>query len=115
MAISTSRAGRILTAAGPDEERRHEGRHVPNHAETVASSVLNQDIAGRQHRLRAIVELDCKVAGDNDPEIRRVCPMKTVVNLTGSVANLEVHLGCGFWCNYAVRQICPDEKADATY
>ena len=40
-------------------KERQCGRHVPNHAPTVASSVLNQDIAGRQHHLRAIVELEC--------------------------------------------------------
>src|SRR5260370_4381467 len=114
MAISTSRAGRILTAAGPDEERRHGGRHVANHAETVASSVLNQDIARRQHLLRAIVELDCKVAGDNDPEIRRVGPVKAVVSSTGSVAILEVHLGSGGWCNHT-GQVRPYDVADAAY
>src|SRR5260370_6816173 len=102
MAISTSRAGRILTAAGPDEERRHEGRHVPNYAPTVASSVLNQDIARRQHLLRAIVELDCKVAGDNDPEIRRVGPVKAVVSSTGVVAIVEGHPGSAGWCNHPV-------------
>jgi len=44
-------------AARSDDERSQGGRHVPNHAPTVASSVLNQDIAGRQHHLRAIVEV----------------------------------------------------------
>src|SRR6266404_6266463 len=57
MAIATSRAGRNLTAAGSDDERSQGGRHVPNHAPTVPSSVLDQDIAGRQHHLRAIVEV----------------------------------------------------------
>src|SRR5258708_39307960 len=63
MAIAASQAGRILPAAGPDEERRHDGRHVPNPAETVASSGLNQDIPGRQALLRAIHEMDGKWAG----------------------------------------------------
>jgi hypothetical protein len=115
MAIATSRAGRILTAAGSDDERRQDGRHVPNHAPTVASSVLNQDIAGRQHHLRAIVELECHGAGENDPEIRRVGPVKAVVSSTGSVAILEVHLGSGFWCNELSRQVRPYDVADATY
>src|SRR5258708_12245901 len=114
MAIATSRAGRILTAAGSDDERRQDGRHVPNHAPTVASSVLNQDIAGRQHHLRAIVELECHVAGEKDPEIRRVGPVKAVVSSTGSVAILEVHLGSGFWCNHA-GQVRPNDVADPPY
>jgi hypothetical protein len=59
MAIATSRAGRILKVVGSDEQRSHGGRLVPNHAETVASSVLHQDIAGRKQHLRAIVNLDC--------------------------------------------------------
>src|SRR5258705_4120186 len=108
------RAGRILTAARSDDERREGGRYVANHTPTVASSVLNQDIAGRQHHLRAIVKLDCHGAGENDPEIRRVGPVKTVVNSTGSVAILEVHLGSGFWCNHA-GQVRPYDVADATY
>src|SRR5260370_38848957 len=82
---------RSLTAAGYDEERRQCGWHVPNHAPTVASSVLNQDIAGRQHHLRAIVELECHGAGENDPEIRRVGPVQAVVSSTGSVPILEGH------------------------
>src|SRR5438034_1726437 len=48
----------IRTALGSDDERSQGGRHVSNHAPTVASSVLNQDIAGRQRHLRAIVELE---------------------------------------------------------
>src|SRR5260370_42200947 len=72
-------------------------------------------MAGRQPLLGAIVELDRKVAGDTDPEIGRVGPMKTVVSSTGSVAILEVHLGSGGWCNHAVRQVRPHEEADATY
>ena len=64
MAIVTSRAGRILKAVGSDEENSHGGRHVPNHAPTVASSVLHNDIAGRQEHLRAIVELEYHVAGE---------------------------------------------------
>jgi hypothetical protein len=59
MAIATSRAGRILKVVGSDEQRNHGGRLVPNHAETVASSVLHQNIAGRKQHLRAIVKLDC--------------------------------------------------------
>jgi hypothetical protein len=81
----------------------------------VASSVLNQDIAGRQRHLRAIVELECHVAGEKDPEIRRVGPVKAVVSSTGFVAILEVHLGSGFWCNEVSRQVRPDDEADATY
>src|SRR5204863_2057470 len=111
----TSRAGRILTALGSDDERSQGGRHVPNHAPTVASSVLNQDIAGRQRHLRAIVELECQVAGENDPEIRRVGPVKAGVSSTEFVAILEVHLGSGFWCNEVSRQVRPDDEADATY
>src|SRR5213592_1787837 len=95
MAIAISRAGRSLTAVGSDEERRQGGRHVPNHAPTVASSVLNQDIAGRQQHLRAIVKFECHVAGEKDPEIRRVGPVKAVVSSTAFVAILEVHLGVG--------------------
>src|SRR5436190_7778437 len=114
MAIATSRAGRNLTAAGSDDERSHSDRLVPNHAPTVASSVLDQDIAGRQHHLRAIVELECHLARDNDPEIRRVGPVKTEVSSTGFVAILEVHLGSGFWCNHAGR-VRPNHVADATH
>ena len=114
MAIATSRPGRILTAVGSDDERSQGGRHVPNHAPTVASSVLNQDIAGRQRHLRAIVELECQVAGENDPEIRRVGPVKAGVSSTEFVAILEVHLGSGFWCNEVFRQVRPDDEADAT-
>src|SRR5229473_454614 len=86
-------------AVGSDDERSHGGRHVPNHTPTVASSVLNQDIAGKQRHLRATVELECQVAGENDPEIRRVGPVKAGVSSTEFVAILEVHLGSGFWCN----------------
>jgi transposase-like protein len=50
---------RILKVVGSDEQRSHGGRLVPNHTETVASSVLHQDIAGRKQHLRAIVNLDC--------------------------------------------------------
>src|SRR5882724_260261 len=114
MAIATSRAGRNLMAAGSDDERSQGGRHVPNDAPTVPSSVLDQDIAGRQHHLCAIVELECHVAGEKDPEIRRVGPVKAVVSSTGSVAILEVHLGSGFWRNHA-GQVRPNDVADATY
>src|SRR5262249_43432474 len=114
MAIATARAGRNLTAAGSDDERSQGGRHVPNDAPTVPRSVLDQDIAGRQHNLRAIVERECHVAGEKDPEIRRVGPVKAVVSSTGSVAILEVHLGGGFWCNHA-GQVRPYDVADATY
>src|SRR5215472_18890091 len=114
MAIATSRAGQNLTAAGSDDERSQGGRHVPNHAPTVPSSVLNQDIAGRQHHLRAIVELECHVARENNSEIRRVGPVKAVVSSTGLVAILEVHLGSGFWCNHA-GQVRPYDVADAAY
>jgi hypothetical protein len=80
----------------------------------VPSSVLDQDIAGRQHHLRAIVELECQVSGEKDPEIRRVSPVKAVVSSTGFVAILEVHLGSGFRCNHA-GQVRPYDVADATY
>src|SRR5215471_4980843 len=115
MTIATSRTGPNLMAARSEDERHQGGRHLPNHAPTVASSVLNQDIAGRQHHLRAIVELECHVAGKKDPEIRRVGPVKAVVSSTGSVAILEVHLGSGFWCNELSRQVRPYDVADATY
>ena len=101
MAIATSRAGQNLTAVGADDERSQGCRHVPNHAPTVPSSVLDQGIAGRQHHLRAIVEFECHVAGEKDPEIRRVGPVKAVISSTGFVAILEVHLGSGFWCNHS--------------
>src|SRR5258708_33100019 len=114
MAIATSRAGRNLMAAGSDDERSQGGRHVPNDAPTVPSSVLDQDIAGRQHHLRTIVELKCHLAGEKDPEIRRVGPVKAVVSSAGFVAILEVHFGSGFWCNHA-GQVRPYDVADATY
>src|SRR5262249_55538044 len=105
----TSRAGRILAAAGSDEERRQGGRQIPNHAPTVASSVLHQDIAGRQQHLRAIVELECHIAGEKDPEIRRVGPVKA-----GFVAILDVHLGRGFWCNHAIWRVRSYDETDTT-
>src|SRR5207247_11378213 len=114
MATAISRAGRSLTAVGSDEERRQGGRHVPNHAPTVASSVLNQDIAGRQQHLRALVKFECHVASEKDPEIRRVGPVKAVVSSAAFVAILEVHLGSGFWCNHA-GQVRPYDVTDATY
>src|SRR5215470_9707187 len=111
MAIATSRAGQNLTAASSDDERSQGGRHVPNDAPTVPSSVLDQDIAGRQHHLRAIVELECHVAGENDPEIRRVGPVHA-----GFVAVLHVHPREGFWCNHVgLRRVCRYGEADATY
>src|SRR5258708_1554576 len=105
----------VVRAAGSDDERRQGGRYVPNHAPTMASSVLNQDIAGRQHHLRAIVKLECHGAGEKDPEIRSVGPVKALVSSTGSVAILEVHLGSGFWCNELSWQVRPADVADATY
>src|SRR5437016_12170660 len=113
-AIVTSRAGLILTALGSDDARSQGGRQVPNHAPTVASSVLNEDIAGRQRHLRAIVELECQVAGENDPEIRRVGAVKAGVSSTEVVAVLEVHLGSGFWCTEVSRRVPPDADTDAT-
>ena len=111
MAIATSRADRILKAAGSDEENSRGGRHVPNHAPTVASSILHQDIAGRQQRLRAIVELDYDVAGEEDREIRCVGPVHA-----GFVAVLDVHLGSGFWCDHVeLRRVRRYDEADATY
>src|SRR5439155_4535721 len=59
-------------------------------------------------------ELECHLARDNDPEIRRVGPVKTEVSSTGFVAILEVHLGSGFWCNHAGR-VRPNHVADATH
>src|SRR5262245_21390895 len=41
-------AGRSLTAEGSDEESSQGGRHAPNSAPTVASSVLHHDIAGNE-------------------------------------------------------------------
>jgi hypothetical protein len=59
MAIAaTSRAGWSLTAVGSDDEGSQGGRRAPNHAPTVAGSVLHHDIAGGQIHLRAIVELE---------------------------------------------------------
>src|SRR6516162_11578523 len=114
MAIATSRTGRNLIAARSNDERSQGGRHVPNHAPTVASSVLDQYIAGRQDHLRTIVELECHVAGEKDPEIRRVGPVKAVVSSAGSIAIFELHLGSGFWCNHA-GQVRANDVADATY
>src|SRR5215831_10193755 len=104
-------AGRSLTAVGSDDESSHGGRHAPNHAPTVASSVLHYDIAGRQQHLHAIIELECHVAGENDPEIRRVGPVHA-----GFVAVLHVHPGEGFRCNHVgLRRVRRYEEADATY
>src|SRR6516164_1297284 len=114
MAIATSRTGRNLIAARSNDERSQGGRHVPNHAPTVASSVLDQYIAGRQDHLRTIVELECHVAGKKDPEIRRVGPVKAVVSSAGSVAILEVHPGSGFRCNHA-GQVRPYDVPDAAF
>jgi hypothetical protein len=86
----------------------------PTTRQRCPGSVLDQDIAGRQHHLRAIVELECHVTGEKDPEIRRVSPVKAVVSSTGFVAILEVHLGSGFWCNHA-GQVRPYDVADAAY
>jgi hypothetical protein len=71
---------------------------------------VHHDIAGRQQHLRAIVDLDHDVAGEKDPEIRRVDPVHT-----GCVAVLHVHPGSGFWCNHAVRRVRRHDEADATY
>src|SRR5690348_63177 len=51
----------------------------PNHAPTVASSVLHHDIAGRQGHLGAIVELEDHVAGEKDPK-----SVESVVCMPGS-------------------------------
>src|SRR5438045_8713027 len=102
-------------AVGSDDERSHGGRNVPNHAPTVASSVLNQNIAGRQRHLRAIVELECQVAGENDPEIRRVGPVKAGVSFTELVAIFEVHLRSGFWCKQVSGPVRPGDEADRSY
>src|SRR5258707_8027906 len=68
MAIATSRAGRNLMAAGSDDERRQGGRHVPNDAPTVPSSVLDQDIAGRQPpRHRRVRVPCCRREGPRNP------------------------------------------------
>ena len=108
--IAASRAGRSLTAVRSDDESSHRGRHASNDAPTVASSVLHHDVAGRQQHLHAIVELDCHVAGENNPEIRRVGPVHA-----GFVTILHVHPGEGFWGNdvelWRVRRY---DEADAT-
>src|SRR5437773_5572400 len=54
------------------------------------------------------------VAGEKDPEIRRVGRVKAVVCSTGFVAILEVHLGSGFWRNHT-GQVRPYDVADAAY
>src|SRR5258706_8771453 len=112
MAIATSRAGRNLMAAGSDDERSQGGRHVPNDAPTVPSSVLHHDIAGRQRHLRAIVELEYHVAGEKDPEIRRVGRVHT-----GFIALLDVYPGSGFRCSnrFEPRRVRRDDEADATH
>src|SRR5258708_28162552 len=114
MAIATSRAGPNLTAAGSDDERSQGGRHVSNDAPTVPSSVLDQDIAGRQHHLRAIVELEYHVAGEKDPEIRRVGPVTSVVSSAEFHALLLAHLGCEISC-IQPRQRPPLHAADCPY
>ena len=53
-AIDSSPAGRSLTPVGSDDESSRDSRHTPNHAPTVASSVLRHDIAGRQQHLHAM-------------------------------------------------------------
>jgi len=60
-----------------------------------------------------IVKLECHVAGEKDPEIRRVGPVKAVASSTGFVAIVEVHLGSGFWRNHA-GQVRSYDVADAT-
>src|SRR6266536_2777968 len=106
-----SRAGWSLTAVGSDDESSHGGRRAPSHAPTVASPVLHHDIAGRQQHLHAIVELEYDVAGENDPEIRRVGPVHA-----GFVAVLHVHPGEGFWCNHVeLWRVRRYDEADATY
>jgi len=64
---------------GSDDECSQGGRRAPSHAPTVASSVLHHDIAGGQQHLRAIVELEYQVAGENDPEI-----LESVLCMPGS-------------------------------
>jgi hypothetical protein len=80
----------------------------PNHAPTVASSVLHHDIAGRQGHLGAIVELEYHVAGEKDPEIRRVRRVHA-----GFVALLDVYPGSGFWCSnrFEPRRVRRDDEA----
>ena len=96
---------------GSDDESCQGDRHAPNHAPTVASSVLHHDTAGRQQHFHAIVELEYQVAGENDPKIRRVGPVHA-----GFVAVLHVHSGEGSWCNHVtLRRVRRYEKADATY
>src|SRR6266487_4563376 len=111
VAVATHRAGRVLKVVGSDHESRHGGWQVPNHAPAMACSVLHHDIAGRQQQLRAIVELDDDVAGEKDPEIRRVGPVHA-----GFVAVLHVHPGEGFWCNHVeLWRVRRYDEADATY
>src|SRR5882672_12180685 len=110
-AIDSSPAGRSLTPVGSDDESGYSGRHAPNHAPTVASPVLHHDVAGRQQHLHAIVELDCHVAGKNNPEIRRVGPVHA-----GFVTVLHVHPGEGFWGNHVeLRRVRRYDEADAPY
>src|SRR5215470_14496843 len=80
---------------GSDHEGSHGGRHVPNYAPAVACSVLHHDIAGGQQQFRAIVDLDYQVAGEKNPEVRRVGSVHAWF-----VAVFDVHLGSGFWCNH---------------
>jgi len=81
-------------AAGSDDERSQGGRHVPT---TRQRCEFRSRLGHRREtdHLRAIVELECHVAGEKDPEIRRVGPVKAVVSSAGFVAILEVHLGVG--------------------
>src|SRR5215469_15233589 len=105
------RAGRVLKVVGSDHESGHGGRLIPNHAPTVACSVLHHNIAWRKQQLRAIVDLDYDIAGEKDPEIRRVGPVHA-----GFVAVLDVHLGSGFWCNdVKLWRVRRHREADATH
>jgi hypothetical protein len=44
----------------------------------------------RLNHLSAVVELECHVAGEKDPEILRVGPVQAVVSSDGFVAILEL-------------------------
>src|SRR4029453_1098484 len=56
-------------------------------------------------------ELEYHVAGEKNPEIRRVGAVHARF-----VAILHVHLGSGFWCNHVeLRRVRHHDEADDTY
>jgi len=50
---------------------------------------------GDSDSFRAVVELECQVAGENDPEIRRVGPVKAGVSSTSSSPSSRCISGVG--------------------